>query len=110
MTAVPHAPAPPLLDALAWDPAPVYGELFAFERENGLDEVRARDDTATGSCTDLCPEFFSPSGCTRGDRCQWRHARNDRLTVCKHYLRGLWYVSTQVCARGVVVGGGSSRG
>jgi hypothetical protein len=91
---VPRAPpAKPLsgaaADPLAWDAAPLGNQTFAFEVENELDEVRRLDDAATGSCTDLCPMFFSNSGCTRGDRCQWRHARNDRLTVCKHYLRGL---------------------
>lgn len=76
-------------DPLAWTPASLGSQIFRFEVENGLDEVRRLDDSATGTCTDLCPMFFSAAGCTRGDRCQWRHARNDRLTVCKHYLRGL---------------------
>ncbi|CDF40532.1 Putative PCSF-30 [Chondrus crispus] len=69
--------------------APLGNQVFRFEVENGLDEVRRLDETASGTSTDLCPYFFSPNGCTRGDRCQWRHARNDKLIVCKHYLRGL---------------------
>lgn len=69
--------------------APHGSQVFRFEVENGLDQVRRLDEAASGMATDLCPFFFSPNGCTRGDRCQWRHARNDRLIVCKHYLRGL---------------------
>lgn len=69
--------------------APLGNQVFRFEVENGLDEVRRLDETASGTSTDLCPDFFSHKGCTRADRCQWRHARNDHLIVCKHYLRGL---------------------
>lgn len=69
--------------------APLGIQIFNFEVKNGLDEVRRLDETASGTSTDLYPFFFSSNGCTRGDRCQWRHARNDRLIVCKHYLRGL---------------------
>ncbi|CAN8073244.1 unnamed protein product [Agarophyton chilense] len=69
--------------------APHGKQIFKFEVENGLHEVRRLDETAWGTSTDLCPDFYSENGCTRGERCQWRHARNDRLIVCKHYLRGL---------------------
>ncbi|KAI0559214.1 Zinc finger CCCH-type domain containing protein [Gracilaria domingensis] len=69
--------------------APHRNQVFTFEVENGLDQVRKLDETASGTYTDLCKDFFSNHGCTRGERCAWRHARNDRLIVCKHYLRGL---------------------
>lgn len=72
-----------------FNPAPLGDQIFQFEIANGLDVVRHLDDSAPGTSTDTCASFFSATGCTRGDRCQWRHARNDRLIVCKHYLRGL---------------------
>lgn len=82
----------PLLPAMAvpdFDPAPLHGQVFDFEVENQLDIQRRDDDMAEGRSTDLCRFFFSPQGCAKGSRCQYRHARNDRLIVCKHWLRGL---------------------
>lgn len=75
--------------ALDFDPAPLHGQVFDFEVENQLDIQRRDDDMAEGRSTDLCRFFFSPQGCAKGSRCQYRHARNDRLIVCKHWLRGL---------------------
>lgn len=69
--------------------APLGSQIFRFEVENGLDETRRLDESAPGVSTDPCPHFFSASGCTRGERCQWRHGRNEHAIVCKHYLRGL---------------------
>lgn len=69
--------------------APIDGQIFQFERENELDKQFVDDEQAEGQSTDLCRFFFSGTGCNKGARCQFRHARNDRLIVCKHWLRGL---------------------
>eukprot|EP00871_Galdieria_phlegrea_P000074 jgi/Galph1/1067/GphlegSOOS_G5911.1 len=72
-----------------FDPAPIGNQVFAFETINNFDKQIKEDMKASGTSTDLCPLFFSKSGCKKGAWCQYRHARNDRLIVCKHWLRGL---------------------
>mmetsp|Transcript_8096 Transcript_8096/g.24391 ORF Transcript_8096/g.24391 Transcript_8096/m.24391 type:complete len:362 (-) Transcript_8096:502-1587(-) len=78
-----------------FEAAPINDQIFRFEMENELDRQFIDDEQAEGQSTDLCRFFFSKSGCKRGERCQFRHARNDKLIVCKHWLRGL-------CKRGVL--------
>lgn len=41
------------------------------------------------SITAVCQFYSSPSGCTKGPLCPFRHVRGDRTIVCKHWLRGL---------------------
>ncbi|KAJ8906637.1 hypothetical protein NDN08_003130 [Rhodosorus marinus] len=72
-----------------FEAAPIDNQIFKFERENELDIQFVEDESAEGQSTDLCKNFFSTAGCLKGARCQYRHARNDRLIVCKHWLRGL---------------------
>ncbi|KAK4523905.1 hypothetical protein GAYE_SCF00G1803 [Galdieria yellowstonensis] len=73
----------------SFDPAPIGNQVFAFEKINKFDKQIEEDLQSPGTSTDLCPLFFSKSGCKKGFWCQYRHARNDRLIVCKHWLRGL---------------------
>ncbi|KAA8493685.1 Cleavage and polyadenylation specificity factor subunit 4 [Porphyridium purpureum] len=74
-----------------FEPAPLCGQIFKFESDLGYDRQYVEDQTAPGHSTDLCSFFFAPGGsqCDKGAFCQYRHARNDRLIVCKHWLRGL---------------------
>mmetsp|Transcript_18157 Transcript_18157/g.31490 ORF Transcript_18157/g.31490 Transcript_18157/m.31490 type:complete len:256 (-) Transcript_18157:55-822(-) len=90
MAAIPAA-AHPSAPALTFDPAPIGQQIFKFEKEHRLDTQYKEDNAAPGQSTDLCSFYFAPGGstCEKGGLCQYRHARNDRLIVCKHWLRGL---------------------
>jgi len=74
-----------------FDVASLNGQVFKFEKAHGLDVQYVQDKSALGNSTDLCTFFFNTGGnaCDKGALCQYRHARNDRLIVCKHWLRGL---------------------
>ncbi|KAG4096383.1 hypothetical protein H8356DRAFT_1042935 [Neocallimastix lanati (nom. inval.)] len=34
-------------------------------------------------------KYFQKGQCTKGNNCQYRHARPEKTVVCKHWLRGL---------------------
>lgn len=79
--------------AMSTDLGDLRGQVFRFEIENGLHQANELDKLAKGTCYDPCEEFFSSRGCTRGERCPWRHAQPPsdprQNIICKHYLKGL---------------------
>ena len=62
---------------------------IAFAVEAPIQElITARAFAMSGSNKPVC-KLFLAHRCEKGDRCHFRHARNDRTVVCKHWLRGL---------------------